>query len=102
MLVVTDFVRNYIENLEWTGKEGYDSFTGLFYSYDDGAGLDTIGVGHLNVEQFQALNKEAIYSLFERDLQQRIGALQGYLVSGVKELFNEKMTAALNVGFSFL
>ena len=61
-------VFNMIEFFETSGQPLGKKSDGLYYSYPDSAGYDTIGIGHLNIENLQGLTAEKIRDLFKKDL----------------------------------
>lgn len=65
--------KEFIENREWNKKNGLMP-NGLYYTYKDWAGIDTIGIGHANDGRNGApitygLSLNEVYNLFDSDLQ---------------------------------
>lgn len=88
---------SFIENFEWNGRNG-KAADGLFYSYDDGAGIDTIGVGHRNdYDNYQGITETAVRELFKRDVVSAYDRAVNYLGQDiVSGLSAEQLTAVVS------
>ncbi len=71
MEIVSPFMLDYIQGEEWTGKEGLRD-DGLYYSYPDPVGNDTIGPGIKNINNLQGLTRDQLMSEFQQQVQSRL------------------------------
>ncbi len=62
METASQFMLDYIQGWEWSGKEGLKN--GLYYSYPDPVGIDTIGPGIKNIRGLQGLTYDQVMSEF--------------------------------------